>query len=173
MATQEALDSAYMDCAEAISKLSHAKRKKVGSIIVAARGGIIAEGVNGTPSGFSNECERKIILMKDGSKPCDDRGAWSLAIDGKLDDDMTFGLETLPEVLHAESNAIAKLARSTNSSVGATLYTTAFPCFSCAKLIIQVGIIRVVYKEEYASQHGGRGGRDLLERANISVEQHG
>lgn len=60
---------------------------------------------------------------------------------------------TLPEVLHAESNAIAKCARSTSSADGATLYTTLSPCFECCKLIIQAGISRVVYKEFYRDFH--------------------
>ena len=84
---------------------------------------IISEGYNGTPKGFSNVCEHPIT--------------W----------------KTLPEVLHAESNAITKLARSTSSSEGATLYTTMAPCYDCSKLIIQSGIKRVVYDESYHS-HG-------------------
>jgi len=56
---------------------------------------------------------------------------------------------TLPEVLHAESNAIAKCARSTSSAEGSTIYTTLSPCFECSKLIIQAGILRVVYKYQY------------------------
>jgi dCMP deaminase len=68
-------------------------------------------------------------------------------------------------VLHAEANAITKVAQSSNSSKGATLYTTASPCLECAKLIIQSGIIRVVYGEEYRIKDG----IELLERAGIST----
>jgi dCMP deaminase len=78
-----------MRCALAMSELSHAQRRKVGAILVSPQGGIIAEGFNGTPSGFDNNCESNLI--------------------------------TKPEVLHAESNAITKVAKSTNSSAGATL----------------------------------------------------
>ena len=73
---------------------------------------------------------------------------------------------TKPYVLHAEANAITKLARSGNNSDGSTLYVTASPCIECAKLIIQAGIKRVVYGEEYRLTEG----IDLLRRANIEVE---
>ena len=73
---------------------------------------------------------------------------------------------TKPYVLHAEANAITKLARSGNNSDGSTLYVTASPCIECAKLIIQAGIKRVVYGEKYRLTEG----IDLLRRANIEVE---
>lgn len=72
---------------------------------------------------------------------------------------------TKPYVLHAEANAITKIARSSNSSEGATLYVTASPCIECAKLIIQAGIKRVVYAEKYRLEEG----LDLLRRANIEL----
>ena len=72
---------------------------------------------------------------------------------------------TKPYVLHAEANAITKLARSPNNSDGATLYVTAAPCIECAKLIIQAGIKRVIYAEQYRLMDG----IDLLKRANIEV----
>ena len=74
---------------------------------------------------------------------------------------------TLPEVLHAESNAIAKCARSTSSADKATLYTTLSPCFECCKLIIQAGISRVVYKELYRDYHRCE---YLLDMCNITIE---
>ncbi|WP_461632229.1 deoxycytidylate deaminase [Labilibaculum euxinus] len=74
--------------------------------------------------------------------------------------------QTKPYVLHAEANAITKVAKSSNSSENATLYVTAAPCIECAKLIIQAGIVRVVYSEEYHSTDG----KDLLERAGIEVK---
>ena len=73
---------------------------------------------------------------------------------------------TKPYVLHAEDNAITKLARSSNNSDGATLYVTASPCIECAKLIIQAGIKRVIYGEQYRLTDG----IDLLKRANIEVK---
>ena len=72
---------------------------------------------------------------------------------------------TIPYVLHAEANAITKIARSSNSSEGATLYVTASPCIECAKLIIQAGIKRVVYAEKYRLEDG----LELLRRANIKL----
>jgi len=72
---------------------------------------------------------------------------------------------TKPYVLHAEANAITKIARSSNSSAGATMYVTAAPCIECAKLIIQAGIRRVVYSEKYRLEDG----LDLLKRAKIEV----
>ena len=73
---------------------------------------------------------------------------------------------TKPYVLHAEANAITKIARSNNSSEGATLYVTASPCIECAKLIIQAGIKRVVYSEKYRLEDG----LELLRKANVEVE---
>lgn len=73
---------------------------------------------------------------------------------------------TLPYVLHAEANAITKVAKSNNSSEGATLYVTCSPCMECSKLIIQSGIVRVVYAEEYRVTDG----IDLLKRSGVVVE---
>lgn len=97
---------------------------------------IISDGYNGTPSGFENVCEDEMMNV------------------------------TKPYVLHAEANAITKLARSSNNSDGATLYVTASPCIECAKLIIQAGIKRVIYGEQYRLTDG----IDLLKRANIEVK---
>lgn len=74
---------------------------------------------------------------------------------------------TKPYVLHAEANAISKIAKSGNSSHGATLYVTASPCIECSKLIIQAGINRVVYRDEYRLNDGV----ELLRRAGIEVER--
>lgn len=96
---------------------------------------IISDGYNGTPAGFENVCE-----------------------------DNESGL-TKPYVLHAEANAITKIARSGNCSDGATLYVTTSPCIECSKLIIQAGIKRVVYREKYRVTDG----LDLLERAGVET----
>ena len=96
---------------------------------------IISDGFNGTPSGFENICE-----------------------------DPTTG-KTKPYVLHAEANAITKVAKSGNNSEGATLYVTDAPCLECSKLIIQAGIKRVVYMIEYSVKDG----IELLRRAGIEV----
>ena len=76
------------------------------------------------------------------------------------------GFENICDVLHAEANALTKVARSNNSSDGATLYVTASPCLECSKLIIQSGIKRVVYGEEYRIMDGV----ELLKRAGVEVE---
>ena len=136
MPSQLKLDDAYMDIAERWGKMSHAKRKQVGCIIVKDNQ-IISDGYNVTPNGFDNNCEFST----------------------------RFGLETKAEVLHAESNALTKLAKSTQSSDGATVYITLMPCYDCAKLMIQSGIKRVVYKEEYRDASG----INILEKAGISI----
>ena len=129
---------AYIDMARIWSRNSKAKRSKVGCIIV-KDGRIISDGYNGTPKGFNNDCE--------------------FFCDGKL--------VTKPEVLHAESNAIAKLATSTQSSEGSILYTTMAPCFDCAKLIIQSGIKHVYYIDDYNNNEG----IVLLNRAQITTDK--
>jgi len=82
----------------------------------------------------------------------------------KCEDENNF---TLPTVLHAEANAITKLAKNNNSAEGATLYVTLSPCFECAKMIIQAGIVRVVYSEQYRKTESF----DLFEEAGIEVKQ--
>ncbi len=134
MPDQNIIDKTYMDIATRWGQMSHARRKQVGCIIV-KDGRIISDGYNGTPHGFDNDCELST----------------------------RYGWETKPEVLHAESNAITKLAKSTQSSEGATMYITLSPCFNCAKLIVQSGISRVVYLEEYTETSG----IELLSKANI------
>ena len=124
LVAKDKLDQTYMRMAEELAKLSYAERKKVGCLIVKDTQ-IIAEGYNGTPTGFDNACEYYSHVDE---------------------------IYTKPEVLHAESNAITKLARSTNSSSGSTLYVTLAPCFECSKLIVQAGIKRVVFKEKYTQK---------------------
>jgi len=131
---QSRYDNAYMRMAEEWAKLSHCMRKNVGALIV-KDGMIIADGYNGSPSGFPNECEN-------------DKG------------------ETFWYVLHAEANAITKLAKSSNSAEGATLYITLSPCRDCAKLILQSGIVRVVYKTAYKDTEG----IDFLKKSSIQTE---
>ena len=137
MPNQDLLDQTYMKMAQDWATLSKAKRKQVGCLIV-KDGAIISDGYNGTPSGFDNDCE------------------WL---------DKQNKLITKPEVLHAESNAISKLAKSTQGSDGATLYATCSPCLECSKLIIQCGIIRVVYGEKYRSCDG----LELLKKAGVEI----
>ena len=328
MANQAKLDEAYMECAYVMAKLSHAKRKQVGAILVSPGGGIIAEGVNGTYSGADNICEfidlkeewrptefenylvsnfgqvkrlayskihkkksklnkpyEQSVQYKEKISPirlskkgyptvkinttyivihrlvaksfidnpdqnrynqvnhidhnkennritnlewctniynCCDRSQKlrnddlpsniTLNVKGKFKyqvqylkngkkksrrcvtleeakaareefidpkDYLTYrynitikDISTKPECLHAESNAIAKVARSTNSSVGSTLYCVLSPCFECAKLIIQAGIKRIVYSEIYRSYEDDphTAGIKLVQKAGIRVD---
>ena len=112
-------------------------------------------------------CRRRqvgALLVKDGMIISDGYNGTPSGFENICEDESG---ATKPYVLHAEANAISKVAKSGNSSDGATLYVTASPCIECAKLIIQAGIKRVVYKDEYRLTDG----IDLLRRAGIEVEK--
>ena len=152
----------FMRIAYQVASESKAEKRKVGAVIVKDNN-IIALGYNGTPSGFDNCCEDKVITdfkVKEVSMNPNGNGE----IGGTIEN---FELKTRPEVLHAESNAISKCARSTYSSEGADIFVTTAPCIECAKLIIQAGIKNVFWSEEYKSMDGIR----LLEKANIYVKR--
>jgi dCMP deaminase len=189
MVKQKELDIMYMEMAFAVAKRSHARRRKVGAIIVVPDGGRF-EGINGMPSKFENSCEDEITnvlcehaWLQDimtGDYKCNkcqekiDRVTLQIAHRSTLPEQaIETKLVTKAECLHAESNAIAKIARSTTSSVGGTMYCTLAPCLECAKLIIQAGIIRVVYAEVYPYPgHTGNlrpMGLELLGKAGIRV----
>ncbi len=111
-------------------------------------------------------CKRRqvgALIVKDKSIISDGYNGTPSGFENLCEDDEG---HTKPYVLHAEANAITKVAKSSNSSEGATLYVTASPCIECAKLIIQAGIIRVVYSELYRCCDG----IDLLEKAGIKVD---
>jgi dCMP deaminase len=135
---------AYMKTAETFAELSHARRLHVGAIIV-KDDRIISIGYNGMPAGWDNNCEDEIVR------------------EAEVGEDIT--LKTKPEVLHAETNAIAKLARGTESGLGADLFVTHSPCLDCAKLIYQSGIKRVFYSTAYRSSEG----TEFLEKSGIEV----
>jgi dCMP deaminase len=137
-------DAAHMSAAEVYAKLSSARRLQVGCVIVKDNT-IISIGYNGMPSGWDNNCEYDMY---------DDAEQW-------------VGLKTKPEVLHAETNAIAKLAKSTQSGLGATMFITHAPCLECAKLIYQSGINNVLYRNSYRSDDGIK----FLEKASVEVEK--
>jgi dCMP deaminase len=130
---------AYMKTAGIFAELSHAQRLHVGAIIVKDNR-VISIGYNGMPSGWDNDCE---YTQEDGT------------------------LKSKAEVLHAETNAIAKLARSTESGLDADLFVTHSPCLDCAKLIYQSGIKRVFYANSYRDNSGIA----FLESSGIEVEQ--
>jgi dCMP deaminase len=134
---------AFMDTAERFAQLSSAKRLHVGAVVV-KDDRIISIGYNGMPSGWDNNCE-----YEEG----DELGGYYL--------------KTKPEVLHAETNAIAKLAKSNESGMGATMFITHAPCLDCAKLIYQSGIGSVLYRNSYRSDDG----IDFLKKCKVEVEQ--
>jgi dCMP deaminase len=110
-------------------------------------------------------CQRRkvgVLIVKDNRIISDGYNGTPSGFENICEDENNV---TKPYVLHAEANAITKIARSSNSSEGATLYVTASPCLECAKLIIQAGIIRVVYSEAYRLEDGV----DLLRRAGVAL----
>ncbi len=149
---------AYMKTARVFAELSTAKRKQVGAVVVKDNR-IISIGYNGMPSGWTNECEDKIY--------CEDGDCSEQLLPKEANQWMKYKLVTKPEVLHAESNAIAKLAKSTESGDGASMFITCAPCLDCAKMIYQSGIIEVFYGEAYRNNDG----IDFLNKCNISVKQ--
>ena len=126
-----------MDTAKIFAELSHARRLHVGAIVV-KDDRIISIGYNGMPAGWDNNCEHEI------------------------NDE----LKTKPEVLHAESNAIAKLAKSSESGLGADIFITHAPCMECAKLIYQSGIKRVFFGTAYRDDAG----INFLKKSGIEVD---
>lgn len=136
---QHRLDIMYLKIAELISQQSYCTKRHVGAIIV-KDGAIVSTGYNGTINGFENVCEYR---------------------------NETGELKTKPDVLHAEANAITKVACSTISTEGSTIYVTCSPCIECAKLIIQSKITRVVYHTMFSKLEG----LELLKKANVLCEQ--
>jgi len=141
---KEKFVDAYMKTAEVFAELSHARRLHVGAIVV-KDDRIISIGYNGMPAGWDNDCEDQIYH----------------------EDGFHITLKTKPEVLHAETNAIAKLAKSNESGMGATMFITHAPCLDCAKLIYQSGIGSVLYRNSYRDTSGVT----FLEKSGITVTQ--
>jgi dCMP deaminase len=140
---KEKFKQAYMATAKIFAELSHARRLHVGAIVV-KDDRIISIGYNGMPAGWDNNCEHELIDADEGQT-----------------------LITKAEVLHAETNAIAKLAKSSESGLGADLFVTHAPCMDCAKLIYQSGIKRVHYGVAYRDDSGIQ----FLQQSNIEVQQ--
>jgi len=138
------IDYAHMKAAEAYAELSHAVRLKVGAIVT-KNDRVISIGYNGTPAGWDNKCEDEL--------------KWP-------NGEIKF-TTTKPEVIHAEANAIGKLARSLESGDGATMYITHAPCFDCSKMIHVAGINKVFYRNQYRNDDGIK----FLNQCNIEVEQ--
>ena len=128
-----------MQMAELTATLSYAKRLQVGALIVKGNR-IVGTGYNGMPTDWENDCE--------------------IEIDGEL--------KTKAEVLHAETNAIAKVAQSTETSEGSTMFCTHAPCVDCAKLIYQSGIATLYFKHEYRDDAGIK----FLKLSGVNVHNH-
>lgn len=134
----------YMDIAERTAQLSRARRLQVGAIIV-KESRIISIGFNGTPAGWDNNCEDEIYH----------------------EDGFQVTLKTRPEVIHAETNSISKLARCNESGTDAVMFVTHAPCMDCAKLIYQSGIDSVYYRHSYRDSSGV----EFLNRCSVNIHQ--
>ena len=166
-------DTAHMEAAEVYAKLSSARRLKVGCVVVKDNT-IISIGYNGMPSGWDNNCEDKEYMDQTAGgwlspEEIEEQWPWSEQQLPKTEDLpwLRYKLVTKPEVLHAETNAIAKLAKSTQSGLGATMFITHAPCLECAKLIYQSGINNVLYRNSYRSDDG----INFLQKASVEVEK--
>jgi dCMP deaminase len=137
---------AFMDTAERFAQLSSATRLKVGAVVV-QENRIISIGYNGMPAGWSNECEEEIVV--------------------DVDDKWLVTLKTKDEVIHAEANAILKLARDGERGTGASIFITHAPCINCAKLVYGAGIKNVYYRNSYRDTAG----EDFLVKCEINVEK--
>jgi dCMP deaminase len=135
---------AFMDTADRFAQLSSAKRLQVGAVVVKDNR-IISIGYNGMPSGWTNDCEEIVEVHEDGGVVT----------------------KTKDEVIHAEANAILKLARDGESGYGSSLFCTHAPCIHCAKLVHGAGINKVYYRHSYRDTIG----LDFLEKCNIEIEK--
>jgi dCMP deaminase len=141
---KQKLVNAYMKTAETFAELSHARRLHVGAIVV-KDDRIISIGYNGMPAGWDNNCEFEFVHPQT-----------------KVSE-----LVTRKEVLHAETNCIAKLAKSNESGMGAIMFITHAPCLDCAKLIFQSGISSVLYRNSYRDTSGV----EFLTKSGVEVNK--
>lgn len=160
----------YNNIAHEVAKMSHARRLQVGAVIV-KDDRVISMGYNGMPAGWENNCED--IVWDTGA------GGWldPEEFDAKYPFEMwhekagrnvRYALKTRPEVLHAESNAVSKLAKSNDSGDGADIFVTHAPCMECSKLIFQSGIRRVYYSSDYRDDSGIK----FLKQSGVEVIKH-
>ena len=134
----------YMEIAEIVSKQSSAKRLQVGAIVV-KDDRVISIGYNGMPAGWTNECEEVIEQHEDGGQVT----------------------RTKDEVIHAEANAIAKLAKSSESGDGAEMFLTHAPCIHCAKQIYTAGVKKLYYRNTYRDTKG----IEFLGKCGVDIEK--
>jgi dCMP deaminase len=161
----------YIDWADRTAQLSHAQRLQVGAIIV-KEDRVISMGYNGMPSGWDNNCEDIEWCSAGGwLSPEEIEEGWPFEgtytdTDGNVMQGR-YRLKTKPEVLHAETNAISKLAKSSESGDDASIFITHAPCLDCAKLIYQSGINNVFYRNSYRNTDGV----EFLEKSGVAVTQ--
>ena len=168
---KQKLLNAYMKTAEIFAECSTAVRLHVGAIVV-KDDRIISIGYNGMPSGWDNNCEYRDYMSGAGGwlSPDEIYEQWPFEeedIDPDLGYARRYALKTKPEVLHAETNSIAKLAKSNESGLGATMFITHAPCLDCAKLVYQSGINTVYYRNSYRNENGIQ----FLEKAGVKIEK--
>jgi dCMP deaminase len=160
---KEKFIKAHMKAAEVYAELSTARRLQVGCVIVKDNT-IIGIGYNGMPSGWDNNCEEVEYVLKEECHYSPEyliENRYTESVHGWS------RLHSKKEVLHAETNAIAKVSRSTNSSEGANMFITHAPCLECAKIIHQAGIKEVYYRHNYRTIDG----IEFLKKCNIGVQQ--
>lgn len=150
---KEKFINAHLKVAEIYSQLSYARRLKVGAIVVKDNR-VISIGYNGTPSGWDNNCEDMFHTSP-----------WADELAGG--ENITYTLKTKTEVIHAEANAIAKLAKSNESGDNADMFITHAPCIECAKSIFTAGIKNVYYRHQYRDGQG----LQFLEKCGVKTKQ--
>ncbi|MGE5484608.1 MAG: deoxycytidylate deaminase [Ignavibacteriales bacterium] len=146
--TRPSWDEYFMEVAEVVAKRSTCRRRQIGAILVKDKR-ILATGYNGAPSGLRH-CEEYGCLREELKVPSGER-------------------HEICRALHAEQNAIVQAARYGISVKDSTLYTTAEPCVLCAKMLINAGIVKIVYRDTYPDELA----RQMLREASITVERYG
>lgn len=157
---------AYLDMADRFAELSYATRLKVGAIVVKDNR-VTSIGYNGTPEGWDNSCEYREYpnaLLGDYELHYDEFDA---AFPLKDEEGNSYTTKTKREVIHAEANAISKLARDGEAGLGSDMFCTHAPCMDCAKLIYGAGIRKVYYRNSYRD----KAGVDFLEKSGVAVVQ--
>jgi dCMP deaminase len=167
----------YNNIAHEVAKMSHARRLQVGAVIV-KDDRVISMGYNGMPAGWENNCELKEHMSSDAGgwlSPEEIYEQWPFEEtvvvtndNESFEIDRRYRLKTKPEVLHAESNAVSKLAKSNDSGEGADIFITHAPCMECSKLIFQSGIRRVYYSQDYRDDSGVK----FLKISGVEVIKH-
>ena len=153
-----------MDVAKRFAQISSARRLQVGAIVV-KDDRIISIGYNGMPAGWDNNCENKVYFNEGDhwNKP----SSWVDTNYPFEDSDGKYHLKSKPEVLHAERNALDKLARTHESGTGASMFVTHSPCMECAKSIYGAGITTLYYDTEYRSTEG----IEFLKQCGVTVRK--